>query len=215
MATSSEAGQTPSQDGASFVDAHRQMLADPTLQFELEAFAPPPPPPPWPQWLIDFLNFLAPLMQWVFWGGVALLGLIVVVMIVREIARRLPERAGEAEKTSEAPRPEFRPQKERARALLEEADRLAREGRFSEAVRVLLHRSIEDIERAFPLSVHIAMTSREISRIEPLSAHGRNVFSGIAHAVETSLFGGAPLDAARYAQCRSAYEAFAFEGGRK
>jgi len=129
---------------------------------------------------------------------------------VREILRRLPAqwRLGKKQ-AQETPKPVFRPTATRARALLEEADRLASEGRYSEAVRVLLHRSIEDIERAFPVTISPAQTSREIARLEPLSAQGRDVFTGIAQAVETSLFGGRALDAARFAECRAAYASFA------
>lgn len=213
MAQTSQAGAAAAANGADLEQAHRALRADPSLQFELEAVAPPDPPRQTPDWLTALFEILGPILQWVFWGGVFLLAALIVALIVREAIRRMPESVDPAADGADAPKPEFRPQHERARALLEEADRLAREGRYSEAARVLLHRSIEDLEAAFPSSIGIAMTSREIARIKPLSEQGRSVFSRIALAVETSLFGGAPLDAARYAECRAAYESFAL-GGR-
>src|SRR5262249_8337494 len=133
-----------------------------------------------------------------------------IYLILQEILRRLPG-APKAAKAVAAPRkPEFRPTAARAQALLEEADRLARDGRFSEAARVLLHRSINDIEDAFPNLVMPSLTAREIGVLEPLSPRGRDVFAMIARAVERSLFGGRDLDANDFASCRQAYVDFVF-----
>ena len=57
----------------------------------------------------------------------------------------------------------FRPTEAKAKALLEEADRLAAQGRFDEAAHTLLYRSIEDIEDRLPRSIRKAQTSREIA----------------------------------------------------
>jgi hypothetical protein len=91
-----------------------------------------------------------------------------------------------------------------------EAKRLIAERRYEEAVRVLLHRSINDIEDAFPTLVAPSLTAREIGMLEQLSARGREVFSRIARAVETSLFGGHSLDAGEFAECRRVYVEFVF-----
>jgi hypothetical protein len=99
-----------------------------------------------------------------------------------------------------------------ARALLDEADRLAAAGRYAEAVRLILHRSIEDIEGHRPRLVRPAYTAREIGRLSDIPDNARNVFVGIAGVVEKSFFGGQGLDAAGFADCRKAYEAFAFPG---
>ena len=37
----------PPIDPAAFADAHRQLLADPTIQFDLPSFEPPAPPWAW------------------------------------------------------------------------------------------------------------------------------------------------------------------------
>jgi hypothetical protein len=108
--------------------------------------------------------------------------------------------------------PEWRPSAARARTLLEDADRLAAAGRYGEAVRLILFRSIEDIDERWPGQVRPALTSRDISALEILPGSARQTFSGIARVVEHSLFGGRPVSAEGFAQCRGAYETFALSG---
>lgn len=192
--------------------AHREMLADPSLQFQFHEFT-PPDPPTWLEPLLRALAGLAPIVSYIFWGGVALTVLVILYLLGSEILRRLPDRARDDAPAAE-PKPEYRPAPARARALLEEADRLAAQGRYSEAVRVLLHRSIEDLERMFALMIGPGLTSREIAALEPLSAQGRDVFGGLARAVEMSLFGGRDLDAGAFARCRETYASFALQGAR-
>jgi hypothetical protein len=196
---------------AAVAEAHRELLANRNLQFEFERFDPPEPP----AWLEPFLRVLgnaAPVLEWVFWGGVAIVVALILYVLVTEIIRRMPRRVRDE---GELPKPEYRPAVARAKALLEEADRLAAEGHYSEAARVLLHRSIEDLERVFTLAIGPGLTSREIAQLEPLSNQGRDVFSGIARAVERSLFGGRALGAGDFAQCREAYASFALQGSRR
>jgi hypothetical protein len=198
-------------DAEKFAQSHRDLLADPALQFQFERTEVPPPLPDWLQALAKLIEFVAPFLNLIFWAGVALVVGAIIYVIVREILRRLPESADEATAEEHVPVPEYRPAAARAHALLEEADRLAAEGRFGEAVRVLLHRSIEDMEKAFPAAIIPSMTSREISTVEHLSTHGRATFTKIAQAVERSLFAGRPLSPDTYSDCRSAYESFALE----
>lgn len=190
--------------------AHAAMLQDPTLQFRFEALK-PPEPPAWLKPLLEVLAQLAPLMVWIFWGGLALgLGM-VLFFIARELIRvRWPERRRRDEAAK--PKDEWRPSPEAARALLQDADRLAAEGRFAEAARLLLHRSIEDFEGRRPRAVRPSLTARDIAGLDSLPAPARPPFEKIATVVERSFFGGRPVDASAFAECRSAYEAFAFPG---
>jgi hypothetical protein len=214
MAVAPNASQiaAPEAPPDSLATAHADLLTDRSLQFEFAAYE-APPPPEWLEPLLRLFQALGPFLGYVFWIGVAAVVLLLLYVIVSEIVRRLPDR-----RASDAPAPkraEYRPAPARARALMEEADRLAAEGRYGEAVRVLLHRSIEDIENAFGLSIAPGATSREITRIEPLSAQGRTVLTDIARAVEISLFGGRSLAADDFARCRAAYASFALPGARR
>jgi hypothetical protein len=200
----------------SFEDAHRALLEDRRLQFSFEEFQPPQvDAPDWLEPLWRFFEGIAPFLSYVFWAGVAIGVIVIVYMIAMELYRRRPRRRARAKVEAPAPKPEYRPAHARAQALLSEADRLAAEGRYSEAVRVLLHRSVEDIERAFAMIIGPSLTAREIGALEPLSPHGRSVFGGIARAVEMSLFGGRPLGADDFARCREAYAGFALQGGKR
>jgi hypothetical protein len=190
---------------------HRDLLTDPTLQFQFEQPEAPQPPPDWLKALAELLANIAPFFSYIFWGGVMIIAALIVYAIVREIARRMPQTANETAAEEDVPVPEYRPATARARALLEEADRLAAEGNYGEAVRVLLHRSIEDMEEVYPTAIVPSMTSREISAIEYLSTQGRATFVKIAQAVERSLFAGRPLTQDQYTDCRRAYESFALE----
>jgi hypothetical protein len=163
--------------------------------------------------LAEFLRLVGPFLGYVFWAGVILVAALLLYVIGSEVLRRLPARVRADEAV--APKPEYRPAVARARALLEEADRLAAEGKYAEAARVLLHRSIEDLERVFSLAIGPGLTSREISQLEPLSSEGRSVFTRIARAVEVSLFGGRSLSADDFMQCRAAYADFARVGARR
>jgi hypothetical protein len=197
--------------------AHDALLRDPSLQFTFGKLTPPPVThlPPWLEAVFraigQFLSAIAPYVGWIFIGGLVLALVGVLVFLGREFARtRWPELF---KRKAPAPKPErWRPQVAVARALLEEADRLAAAGRYAEAVRLILHRSIEDIEGHRPRLVRPAYTAREIGRLSDIPDNARNVFVGIAGVVEKSFFGGQGLDAAGFADCRKAYEAFAFPG---
>ncbi len=197
--------------GETLERAHRDLLSDPTLQFAFEQREPPQPPPSWLEPLIELFKALAPFLNYIFWAGVIVVAAMIVYAIVTELMRRLPQHKAEAPPPEETPVAEFRPAAARAHALLEEADRLAADGRYGEAVRVLLHRSIEDMEDAYPATIAPSMTSREISMLGYLSEHGRATFVKIAKAVEANLFAGRPLTAEQFAECRNAYQNFALE----
>jgi hypothetical protein len=206
------AGAAPSR--GALLAARARLLQDKTLQFHLSV-APPQPKvatPGWLKWLADVIGALGHLLGWVFWGCV-LMGLVALLaFIVLEVARaRWPERFKRKPKTRAAP-VDWRPEAAVARALLEEADRLAAEGHYAAAARLLLHRSIEDIEGRRPMLVRPAFTAREIAGLDDLPAAARATFSFIAGIVERSFFGGRDVDAAGFAECRQAYESFAFPG---
>jgi len=196
--------------------AHARLLANKHIQFDFAAAQKPPPPPkPPPHWLVVLQQFIAKLIDWalpalkvLFWVGVGAVALLVVALIVRELTGVRFERRRRAAGRSQPV--DWRPDAAKARALLEDADALASEGRFDEAVRVILFRSIDDIEGRRPRLVRPALTSRDIAALEGLPAAARPAFGLITRVVEASFFGGRPVDRAGFTECRQAYEAFAF-----
>jgi hypothetical protein len=185
--------------------AHQALLHARGLQLDFKQV---PPDPPTPQWLLDFIKALGefgPVFRFVFWGGLALAAILIVVFIAREmLSVRRQARA-------KPPRPaDWRPDAGAARELLEAADRLAAEGRYGEALHLLLFRSIEELGGRRPGVVRPALTSRDIAALSAMPEGPRSAFGRIAEQVEMSFFGGRPTGAAEFAAARGDYEAFAF-----
>lgn len=202
-------------DGAGvrdIADAHRQLLQDKSLQFDLPTYEPPAPPPKWATGLGEAFEALGPLFQVIFWVLVALAVIGFLYLVARSLvgARfggvpgRGPNLSGE---------PDWRPTVEQARVLLADADALAAEGRFDEAAHMLLLRGVEDIREQRPGLVRPALTSRDIAALEALPDAARTAFGAIAVVVERSLFGGRDVGAEGWSACRGAYERFALDGG--
>ena len=103
-----------------------------------------------------------------------------------------------------------RPDPVRAASLLEEADALAAQGRFAEAVHLLLFRSIEDLRERRTGGVPKSLTAREISGLSDLTQRTREALSPIIRIVENSFFGGREVGKDGWQRARTSYEAFAF-----
>lgn len=192
--------------------AHQALLRDPRLQFEFEA---QPPPPDLPDWLRAFLEFLSgflagfqPAFQVLFWAVIALLVGLLLYFVAREVVRHYRKEASGGKGVDVVP--DWRPPVARARALLSDADRLAAEGRYAEAIHLLLFRSIEEIDAKRPHAVKPALTSRDILDLQALPSAARQSLSHLVAAVEWSFFGGRPVGPADFSACRRAYEEFAF-----
>jgi hypothetical protein len=79
-----------------------------------------------------------------------------------------------------------------------DADRLAAEGRYGEAVHSLLLQAIDQVGRRSPQGPPASCTSRELVRRLPLREASRAAFAELVEAVEVILFGGAPAGAGDY-----------------
>lgn len=108
--------------------------------------------------------------------------------------------------------PDLRPEQARAHALLEDADALAAQGRFAEAVHLLLFRSIDEIQEKRSGVIGRSLTSREIGALGVLPDSVRAALSPIIRIVERSFFGGRDVDESGWSEARASYESFAFGG---
>ncbi|WP_447724120.1 DUF4129 domain-containing protein [Sphingomonas koreensis] len=194
--------------------AQRAIRGDSSIQFDLPWYQMEPRSPP-PRWLMEILDSLNRFVEWVgggwkvlMWAAIAAVVIALILALfpaVREwFAARLLRR-GEA--TVEPLR--WAPEAGAARALLDEADRLAATGRYAEAVRLILHRSIEDIEKWRGDSLRPSLTSRDIAAFESLPDTARTVFHSIVADVERSLFGGKALGEPDWMRARADYAGFA------
>ena len=201
--------QSPSELPPSFLAAHRQMVADKSIQFTLPTWQQPKPwvPPLWLQAIgraiTTFVKFIGPAGIYVFWGLVVLVLLAVLAIILRELGYIDWKR-----QTRTVEEDVWQPAEAPARKLLAEADALAASGQYAEAAHLLLLRSFEDIDARRPTLVTPAMTAREMASHAAVPPNARGMFALIARQVEASLFGGAPLAADGWQTCRTAYTDF-------
>lgn len=204
-------GATAAQDAQR---AWQSVHGDPSIQFAPIAAPPPPGEPPA---FVKFLQALLepigralglswPVLQWVL---LALGAALVLYAIYRIASSYLPGRSIKADAASVEPY--WAPQQAEALALLEDADRLAGEGRFDEATHLLLVRSVQHIAAARPDWVPRASTAREIAALPNLSDSARSAFALIAARVERSLFALRGLGAEDWQAARTAYASFALE----
>lgn len=194
-------------------EAHARLRARTDIQFDLPPAPKPQPPPEWVKWLGEMLGGATPFGTFVFWAIIAaVVALIVWRIAAAVIARR---RSGDAVAAPEQEIAAWRPEEKVARALLAEADAMAEAGRYDEAARLLLHRSLEDIQRRRPSLLRPALTSREIARTPQLPDLVRGAFTAMAQAVERSLFGGRGLGRTDWEAARAAYGEFALPGAWK
>ncbi|HEX6375969.1 MAG TPA: DUF4129 domain-containing protein [Allosphingosinicella sp.] len=205
--------------------AHEALKADPSIQFSLEPAPPPPEPPRWLsdlfEWLGDALRPVGRLFEWIssfmpdapyarifLWTILAIAALALASTVYQRLRHgewRLPRRR-RAVTVAAAPEEEaWAPEAAPARSWLREADALAAQGRYAEAVHHLLFRSIEDIGRRRPRLVRPALTSRELAAAAALPPPARSLFARIAALVERSLFGGRAVEAADWNSARAAY----------
>jgi hypothetical protein len=213
-----------------FAAAHHALRGDPTIQFTMQPVKPPAPPP---SWLINFIEWLAkgpigrffswigrhmpeaPIARMLLWVLLAVLAATLIWVIavrLREGQWRLPRRRKAIAVAAEPEEEVWAPDAAPVRAWLKEADALAAEGRYAEAVHHLLFRSIEDISRRRPRLVRPALTSRELAAAEAVPAPARDLFARIARLVERSLFGGRPVSLDDWSGARAAYADFALPG---
>ncbi|AWW75807.1 hypothetical protein CD351_15360 [Erythrobacter sp. KY5] len=191
------------------------------IQFdELTLANPPMPEPREPSWFSQMLRELFawlgevlspiagffgeswPVMKWVL---LALLVAFVLYLIARNVGliarrRQMPKSA--------ASEPEWQPSREESAALLEDADALAAQGRFDEATRLLLHRSVSQIAAARPDWVDPSSTARELAALPALPEGARTAFSAISQRVERSLFALRSLTSEDWDAARAAYADF-------
>lgn len=89
-----------------------------------------------------------------------------------------------------------------------EADELARQGNFAEAMHVLLLQSVSELRSRLNVPIAVSLTSREILRgTATLTSDGRAFLADIIGRVEVSYFGTHLPDGEEYLACRRNFDA--------
>ena len=206
------------------------MRADSSIQFNLRAPDPPPQPPEWLRaffhWLGKVLEPVGRFLRWIgsFLPDAPYARILLWTVLVAAAGflgwavynrirhgewriRRLPHGTAQVEAVED-----WVPENEAAQSWLEQADLLARQGQYAEAIHHLLFRSVEDISRRRPNLVRPALTSRELAASQALPAKARELFAAIARLVERSLFGGREIGEPDWLSARESYANFALPG---
>lgn len=194
-----------SVDPATLERAHKAMMDDKALQHVLPANPPPKPPPEWLKAIGAFFEAIGPVFNVLLWVAAGVVVALLAYFIVRELfgirlGWRAKRPAGPTGQT------DWRPDREQARILLLDADALAAEGRYDEAVHMLLLRGVAEIMKRSPQLIGPSLTSRDIAALPGLPEVTRPAFTLIAEIVERSYFGGQPVDEAGWLTARAAYE---------
>ena len=213
--------------GAAGAEAWRAMRAASDLQFA-PIIDPPQAPPP--AWLLAIGRFMGKVFGWIGQAIDWALGWLVAPiarffgMNARTIEIALIVAAGagllwaawallyprwKERRAAPKPAPEWSPDTDAALALLEDADALAAAGRFDEAARLLLHRSVGEIAASRPDWLAPSSTAREIGANPRLPWRARQAFVVIAREVERSLFALTGLVREDWERARAAYAEFA------
>ncbi len=210
-----------------FANDWRTLRGADDIQFAPVQMPKPPETPAWLKSLAEFLQWLlsplgdlfgaigrllglsGPVVMWIVIAlAVVLVGVLAwrfLVPFLRSVARtgKEPDAA-----------PDWVPGAGEALALLEDADRLAAEGRYDEATHLLLKRSVGHIAAARPDLLEPSSTAREIAELPALSDGARGAFALIAGRVERSLFALRSLSADDWTAARAAYADFALAARR-
>ncbi len=208
-------------EARSLEEVHAEWSSDTELQLERPEKPPEPPDPQradLPDWLSGIFEFiggifsvLSPVLRVLFYMLLALgLGIVVWFMFGETLRARFGFQRRKREQTLESRAQPLRPDAAQARSLLDEADALAQQGRFAEAVHLLLFRSIEDVQRRREGGVPQSLTAREIGSLPALPGRARRALQPIISVVEHSFFGGREVDRSGWETARASYQDFAF-----
>jgi hypothetical protein len=141
-------------------------------------------------------------VSWLLWGGV-ILGVVVIGWSLRDTLPGIG-RSRKIIAPDEVPPPPA-PSIQMEEAQLE-ADDLARQGHYREAMHLLLLKSLNEIRRQLGTSFAISLTSREILRRLQLPDTGRQSLTAIIRSVERTYFGSEDASQSAYSDCRSNFE---------
>lgn len=172
----------------------------------------PQPTPAWLQWLGDALEAIfgpAAKVLVAAWPVLEKVLIVLAVLLALYLAWRLLGPLLTGWRPRRDKEEAWAPSREEALALLDDADRLAQQGRYGEATHLLLQRSVGQIRAARPGDLVPASTAREIAGLPQLPARAREAFGVIAGRVERCLFALRDLDASDWTTARAAYADFA------
>lgn len=160
--------------------------------------------------IANFFSAIAPFIGYLLLAALIVAGLLVLYYMFGESLSLHGRQKEKSQKPDISDISDLRPDAAAATALLDDADTLAANGRYAEAVHTLLFRSIAHIQEKQAASVPRSLTAREIGQLETLTPDIRSALWPIITIVERGYFGGRETTEADWLQARASYRAFAF-----
>jgi hypothetical protein len=145
------------------------------------------------------------------WVLLGVFGLVLLAVLVREgarFARQRKRRQKKKKKAGAQPGEELDVAQlalEQLPETLKRARALAAEGRYEEAVHVLLGGALGYLHALANFTLEPAFTSREVLTRAPLAAEMRRAFGHLVGTVEVSLFGGLPVAVEDFGRCEQSF----------
>ena len=162
---------------------------------------------PGSRWRFDLPDGLTGLARLLMWVLVAAGGVLLAIFVINEISSfRLRPRGSAQRPDAGAATAGLEGGEAVHRTSLEAADQLARDGRYAEALHMLLLDCIAQLRRLrFDSLIAPSLTSREVASRLSLPEQSAEALSAIVSAVELSHFGGRVPGEGDYASCRESY----------
>jgi Domain of unknown function (DUF4129) len=163
-----------------------------------------PQPQATPDWLEKLFKFLKPglkILGWLLLAGLGVLigyGLYQLVMSYVHRPRQNAEPSG-AEHLIDIDATD-------AQGWLEDAESLAKQGRYGDAVHHMLLRAIDHLKRRSGKVIPRAWTAREIQAQLPISTLARALLQLLVQTVERAHFAGRDISEADFIRCRDSYQ---------
>jgi len=148
---------------------------------------------------------LSPIFSMLMWALLIAGGLILIFYVARELGRGRKDRVRASDPAiAEEPVPV----EAQLDAPLEDADRLAREGKYAEAIHTLLLRTFQELAKAASSRVSAHLTSREILASIPMLTDGRDALGELVAVVELTWFGDDVPGEPEWLRCRAQFDRF-------
>ncbi len=139
------------------------------------------------------------------WGGVIAGVILLVIFIARDLLKYADDAGAEPLVDGPVEIAEVRAALDRP---LDDADQLAHEGRYAEAIHTLLLRTFQELARTSAVKVAASMTSREILARIPLLGDSRDALADLVLMVELTYFGDDVPGQPEWERCRSQFHRF-------
>ncbi len=204
--------QTIAQDTA-VDDAVNRVLENDEIQSEFPRFEAPEEikPPGWLESIFDaigsFLSFLAPVLEILFYVAIVAFVVWLIYFLVDKFEWR---RGNPEEDNAKKVRITVAPARASKPEVIDvpdlsDADKMAENGHYAEAVHILLIAAIDFIQRKIKGILSVSETSREILNNDNVAAEDKGEIGYLVEQVERALFAGKTVDREEYEFCRNKF----------